>query len=44
MAKIQVLESYWDKLFGQMFNMAIKLNDKEMKLLCSRIAKIPENI
>ena len=43
-AKVEVLENYWDKFFGMLLNLAIKNKDADMKLLCSRIARIPKII
>ena len=43
-AKVEVVENYWDKLFGALLSNAIKHKDTDMKVLCNRIVKIPREV
>ena len=43
-AKVEVIENYWDKLFGSLLSNAIKHKDTDMKVLCNRIVKIPREV
>ena len=44
MSKVEILDTYWDKILGQIQIKATKLKDKNMTELCKRIMLIPSNI
>ena len=44
MSKVDVLDTYWDKILGQFQMKATKLKDKYMTEVCKRIIMVPKNV
>ena len=44
MSKIEVLESYWDKMIGVVQHRATALKDKKMTDVCKEILLVPHDV
>ena len=44
LCKAEVIETYWNKLYGQVMTKAIKFNDQKTKDLLFEITRIPASV
>ena len=43
-SKVEVLQNYWDKMYGEMMMAAQRKGDAEAKALCKKIIIVPKHI